>query len=240
MTYVVLKKEKAGYLHNDMFKALLFSGMELAAMGCNFKVIDRSWMKNQKSEIGPFGLFDHVGLNVPLDIFEDNENATIPETGAGVMIAMLRERVEKGDLGMKTGKGFYTYPDPEFSQPEFMVGGEENRDASTFMLNNVLASAISLVAGDYGSIRDVDRSWMLTHNPEMGPFGMIDQKGLDIMLTELQQMPVMDETLAQERAEAIAFLKSYVDRGDLGVKTGKGFYTYPDAAFLKKDFLMDD
>jgi 3-hydroxybutyryl-CoA dehydrogenase len=33
------------------------------------------------------------------------------------------------------------------------------------------------------------------------------------------------------------FLKNYVDRGDLGVKSGRGFYTYPAPAFQQPDFL---
>jgi 3-hydroxybutyryl-CoA dehydrogenase len=27
--------------------------------------------------------------------------------------------VERGDLGVKTGRGFYAYPDPAFAQPGF-------------------------------------------------------------------------------------------------------------------------
>jgi len=240
MTYVVLKKEKAGYLHNAMFVALISSGMVLAAMGLDFKDVDRSWMLNQKSEVGPFGMLDHVGLNVPLDIVE----AVELDSGFGMersaLIDMLRAHVDKGDLGAKTGRGFYSYPDPEFSLPEFREAGEENRDASRFMLNGVLAAAMSLVAGGYADIRDVDRSWMLTHRPEIGPFGMIDQKGLDVMLSELEQMPLLDESLLEERADTISFLKAYVDRDQLGVKTGKGFYSYPDPAFSKPGFSTQD
>ena len=240
MTHVVLKKEKAGYLHNAMFGALLSSGMVLAAMGLDFRDVDRSWMMNQKSEVGPFGMLDHVGLNVPLDIFEDNANDSPLATEGSAVIDMLRAHVDKGELGAKSGKGFYTYPDPEFSRPEFLEAGEENRDASRFMVNGVLTVAMSLVAGGYGDIRDVDRSWMLTHSPEIGPFGMIDEKGLDVMLSELEEMPLLDESQAEERADTIAFLRGYVERGDLGVKAGKGFYSYPAPAFASQGFLMND
>jgi 3-hydroxybutyryl-CoA dehydrogenase len=239
MTYVVLKKEKGGYLHNAMFGALLFSGMVLAAMGLDFTEVDRSWMISQKSEIGPFGMLDHVGLNVPLDILEDDANESRVAANAGPLIDLLRAHVDKGELGVKTGRGFYTYPDPEFREPEFLERGKENQDASRFLLNSVLASAMALVGGGYGDIRDVDRSWMLTHSPEIGPFGMIDRKGLDVMLAELEQAPVMDETAAEERADALALLKAYIDRGELGVKAGKGFYSYPDPAFSEQGFLMN-
>jgi len=30
--------------------------------------------------------------------------------------------VEKGELGVKTGKGFYGYPDPEYKKSEFLGG----------------------------------------------------------------------------------------------------------------------
>ena len=33
------------------------------------------------------------------------------------------------------------------------------------------------------------------------------------------------------------FLKSYVDKGWLGVKTGRGFYTYPDPAYQVPGFV---
>jgi 3-hydroxybutyryl-CoA dehydrogenase len=33
------------------------------------------------------------------------------------------------------------------------------------------------------------------------------------------------------------FIKKYVDRGELGQKTRKGFYTYPNPSFASPDFL---
>jgi 3-hydroxybutyryl-CoA dehydrogenase len=34
--------------------------------------------------------------------------------------AALKEKVKKGELGVKTGKGFYTYPNPEFLGADFV------------------------------------------------------------------------------------------------------------------------
>ncbi|UCF55714.1 MAG: hypothetical protein JSW15_06210 [Deltaproteobacteria bacterium] len=32
----------------------------------------------------------------------------------------LKEKIERGELGVKSGKGFYTYPDPEYLSPDFL------------------------------------------------------------------------------------------------------------------------
>jgi len=34
----------------------------------------------------------------------------------------LKDKVDRKELGVKTGKGFYTYPDPEYSKPDFIKG----------------------------------------------------------------------------------------------------------------------
>jgi 3-hydroxybutyryl-CoA dehydrogenase len=34
----------------------------------------------------------------------------------------LMEKIKKGELGMKSGKGFYAYPNPEFLKPDFLTG----------------------------------------------------------------------------------------------------------------------
>ena len=34
----------------------------------------------------------------------------------------LKEMIDRGDLGEKTGKGFYSYPNPEYAKPDFLKG----------------------------------------------------------------------------------------------------------------------
>ena len=36
---------------------------------------------------------------------------------------VLEEKIACGDLGVKTGRGFYTYPQPAWQQPGFLKGG---------------------------------------------------------------------------------------------------------------------
>jgi 3-hydroxybutyryl-CoA dehydrogenase len=118
---LVLKKEKPGYLHNTMFIGLLKTGALLVADGFADKEdVDRSWMIMHQSRSGPFGMMDGVGLDVVLDVLEEDYKRTgDPESKK--IVDFLRPHVDRGELGMKVGKGFYTYPDAPWMKPEFLT-----------------------------------------------------------------------------------------------------------------------
>ena len=99
------------------------------------------------------------------------------------------------------------------------------------MLMALLGAAGSLVTGEVASIEDVDRSWMGNFKMEMGPFGIIDQIGLD---TAWHVSSVQKDPRSQRFA---AYLKTYLDAGKLGVKTGEGFYRYPEPAYSDPSFI---
>jgi len=69
----------------------------------------------------------------------------------------------------------------------------------------------------------------------IGPFRMLDGVGLDTAwhITDYWAGRTGD---AQLRRNA-AFLKRYLDRGCVGVKSGEGFYRYPSPAFARPDFV---
>ena len=103
------------------------------------------------------------------------------------------------------------------------------------MLMACLKSALTLACRNVASIEDIDRSWMGVLNTPIGPFGMIDSIGIDTVwkVTNFWAQKRQD----QQALANSAFLKTYVDQGDLGIKSGKGFYSYPTPAFAKKNFL---
>ena len=121
---VVLKKEKDGYLGNSMLISNFKTAMLLVVDGhADFEDVDRTWMILQGSELGPFGQADAIGLNVALDVFEEEAARNQKTSEDSMKVAdYIRPYVERGELGVKTGKGFYSYPDPTFRKAGFLKG----------------------------------------------------------------------------------------------------------------------
>jgi 3-hydroxybutyryl-CoA dehydrogenase len=100
------------------------------------------------------------------------------------------------------------------------------------MLMALIGSSGNLLAKGLATITDIDRSWMGNMKTAIGPFGMLDQVGLD---TAWHVTHNMKDEKSRRFAE---LLKTYVEAGKLGVKTGEGFYTYPNPAYREVGFVM--
>jgi 3-hydroxybutyryl-CoA dehydrogenase len=61
---------------------------------------------------------DRIGLDVVRDI----EQVYYEESGDPMDAPprVLLDKIEKGELGVKTGRGFYVYPDPAYESPDFL------------------------------------------------------------------------------------------------------------------------
>jgi 3-hydroxybutyryl-CoA dehydrogenase len=99
------------------------------------------------------------------------------------------------------------------------------------MLMALIGAAGKLLTREVGSIEDIDRSWMVNFHMPMGPFGILDSIGLDTAWHVTHKMP-------DAASQAFAgLLKTYIDQGKLGEKTGEGFYTYPNPTYRNQDFV---
>ena len=117
-TPVYIKKENHGYIFNYMLMALIGAAGALKTMDVGtIEDIDRSWMGNFKMEMGPFGILDSVGLDTAWHI-----TSSQPDKKSQAFAALLKEYIDKGKLGVKTGEGFYQYPNPAFKAPDFVKG----------------------------------------------------------------------------------------------------------------------
>ena len=119
---IVLHKESIGYVFNYMFSGLFESALTLASRDiASVEDIDRAWMGITRMFIGPFGLMDSVGLDTVWHI----NSYWAQKTGDKQKIKnseFVKKYVDRGELGQKTRKGFYTYPNPLFTSPDFLKG----------------------------------------------------------------------------------------------------------------------
>lgn len=119
---IVLHKESIGYVFNYMFSGLFESALTLASRDiAAVEDIDRVWMGIMRAFIGPFGLMDSVGLDTVWHI----NNYWAQKTGDKQKIRnanFVKQYVDRGELGQKTRKGFYTYPNPLFASADFLKG----------------------------------------------------------------------------------------------------------------------
>ncbi len=119
---IVLKKEQHGYVFNTMLTELLAAALSLASKQvASPEDIDRAWMGIMKTSVGPFGIMDSVGLETVYKI-TDYWARKLDDPKRRANAQYLKDFVEKKNLGVKTGKGFYEYPNPAFLQPDFMKG----------------------------------------------------------------------------------------------------------------------
>lgn len=100
-------------------------------------------------------------------------------------------------------------------------------DTPGFIVNRLLTpfllEAMRLLETGQVTREDLDKAVKLGLNHPMGPLALGDYVGLD---TALSICKAMYEQFKDERFSAPLLLKKMVDSGELGRKTGKGFYDY--------------
>jgi 3-hydroxybutyryl-CoA dehydrogenase len=102
------------------------------------------------------------------------------------------------------------------------------KDSTAFIVNRLLVpyllDAIRVYESGLSSLEDIDLAMKLGCGYPMGPFTLLDLVGLD---TTMYVAEVMFEEFREARYAPPPLLKRMVMAGQLGRKTGKGFYTYP-------------
>jgi 3-hydroxybutyryl-CoA dehydrogenase len=121
---LTVKKELLGFCFNRVWRAVKREVLGMWANGfVDFRDVDRAWMifngmEKSPDRFGPFALMDKVGLDVIYDIemvyYNDSKDPKDHPPKE------LKEKIERGELGVKSGKGFYSYPDPEYMNLDFL------------------------------------------------------------------------------------------------------------------------
>jgi 3-hydroxybutyryl-CoA dehydrogenase len=104
----------------------------------------------------------------------------------------------------------------------------QSRDTPGFVTTRGLAvllnEAIWMLYEGTATKEDIDTSYKLGFHHPMGPFELADLVGLD---TALSILDVLWDGFRDPKYRACPLLRSMVEAGRLGRKTGEGFYRYP-------------
>ena len=109
---------------------------------------------------------------------------------------------------------------------------EARRESTGFIFNRVWAAvkreSLEVVAEGVSTPQEVDRMFEINTGSAAGPFRMMDRVGLDVVL-DIEEHYCAEHPEYPEGPRKL--LRSYLERGRLGVKSGAGFYDdYPRPA----------
>ena len=121
LVVAVVQGDSKGFIINRVWRAVKREALRVVDEGhAEPADVDRLWMLFFGTPFGPFGIMDMVGLDVVADIETSYQVvATDPEDRPSTV---LHEKVNAGELGEKSGRGFYRHPDPEYLADGWLQG----------------------------------------------------------------------------------------------------------------------
>ncbi len=105
----VLCKDAPGFIVNRVARHYYLEAMQLVEDGmATFENVD-AVMEATGFKMGPFKLMDLIGMDINLAVSQSIYEA-LNKPGRFKPSSIQIEKVKNGELGKKTGKGFYPYP----------------------------------------------------------------------------------------------------------------------------------
>jgi 3-hydroxybutyryl-CoA dehydrogenase len=206
---LVLRREHRGYVFNAMNGPLLAMALKLVLdERATKEEIDRAWMSDRRAPMGPFGMMDLFGLDLVLDSWRRPSITPDREALRARVVPFLTRYVQDGRLGLKSGEGFYAYPTPAFQEATFLSDEPSRRATSDALLSALVCSALSLTANDVATPDEVDLAWTAATGLDIGPFGILDEVGVDALLRILEQQVAAGLLSPEAARPAEAYLRA--------------------------------
>ena len=196
---IIVAKDIRGFLANRVYWAVRYEAFAMFLRGeARPEEVDAAFRYRLNIPMGPFELTDFTG-GVEIELLADRSLETLrrqyPEWEPheeyvrfrAFALRLSRQYYERGWLGVKTGKGFYTYPEPgkwkKVEIPEELAEKVEPIQ--------VVAPAINLAAWligrGYVRPEDVDTALELGFNWPKGPMKLAEEWGYGEVVRVLRE-----------------------------------------------------
>jgi 3-hydroxyacyl-CoA dehydrogenase len=201
---LVLKKEYPGYVLNAMLGPVMGAALWLMVDDvATIEEVDRAWMRGQAATMGPFGMMDLFGVNVIHDSWQYRKEEPFTALLRPKILGLLQPMVERGELGMKAGKGFYQYPAPAYQQPDFLEQAPVVEPVYQALIAALVGNAVLVAAHGVADPADIDRAWQTGTFLDTGPFAILAHMGVEEFLNILASA-VAAGRFKSDRAERAA------------------------------------
>jgi 3-hydroxyacyl-CoA dehydrogenase/acetoacetate decarboxylase len=196
---LVLKKEHPGYVMNTLLHSVLLTADALVIAGIATREdVDRAYMVNLSSPMGPFGIMDMIGLDLIFSQLAKKPGNRPSDSLQAKAAGYFEPYVKRGEFGMKTGKGFYSYPAPAYQQTGFLTSKPTDTEIYQVLVVALIRSAVLIALQEVADPEDIDRTWTIATGQEFGPFGLLELIGIESVLdvssrTEDQLKLLLDE-----------------------------------------------
>ena len=225
-TPITVRKDVHGFVVNTVLVPFMEEAAFMLEAGeTSVRAADAAMVYRRGYPMGPFELNDFGGIDIGYH-FREQAGQPVPEP--------VEAKVEAGDLGRKTGKGFYDYEDG--SGPDYEPGDGEGFDTLRVEARMVNEAA-RLVGDDVATPEAIDLGLRLGGRFPEGTCRTGDKLGLERVLAKLREL---HEATGAERYEPADYLVELVEAGHTGEGAGRGFYDYADPPYFYLEHGLED
>ncbi|HLI46516.1 MAG TPA: 3-hydroxyacyl-CoA dehydrogenase [Geobacterales bacterium] len=216
---VVVNKDIPGFVVNRILARVVDTACMLVYNGvADVEDVDAVLRYRLNFPMGVFEVADYSGL----DVFYFIHGIMTSRGFKARLCPILEEKFKNKEYGVKTGKGFYTYPGPgKYQKPQLEKERATKLDPSIILAHAINEAAYLLREG-IATKSDIDKAVMLGLGYPKGIFRFADEFGIDRVVAALEKL----SEITGEEIEIDPLLSKMVKENKLGVKTNEGFYRY--------------
>jgi 3-hydroxybutyryl-CoA dehydrogenase len=172
-----------GFIVNRVARPFYLEALRIVESGADPGKVDAQ-IREAGFRMGPLELADMIGHDVNLSVSESLfERYYYPPRFRPSHLQ--RSMVEAGDLGRKSGRGFYDYTENAGTRDN---GGEPPENVALRVISCIVNEAYLALAEGVATAEDIDQAMKLGANYPQGPFEWTNEIGPDQILQTLDSL----------------------------------------------------